>query len=93
MRVNLRKLKQLIMFFAHEDAVKPLGKTKLLKLLYFTDVTHIRAVGEPITGAEYSKFPYGPVPTQGDFALKELQLHSSSAKSTFRSLRIGLYEK
>src|SRR6266851_4569496 len=75
MKVNLRKLRQLIIFFAHHEAVKPLGKTKLFKLLYFTDVTHIRTVGEPITGAEYRKFPFGPVPMQGDFALKELQLH------------------
>ena len=75
MRVNLRKLMQLIIFFAHHEAVKPLGKTKLFKLLYFADVTHIRTMGKPITGAEYRKFPFGPVPTQGDFALKELQLH------------------
>ena len=42
MKVNLRKFMQLIMFFAHHEAVKPLGKTKLFKLLYFTDVTHLR---------------------------------------------------
>lgn len=75
MAVNLRKFMQLIMFFAHHEAVKPLGKTKLFKLLYFTDVTHLRTAGEPITGAEYLKYPYGPVPTQGDYALKELQKH------------------
>jgi uncharacterized phage-associated protein len=75
MRVNLRKLWQLIIFFAHHEAVKPLSKTKLFKLLYFTDVTHIQTVGEPITGVEYRRFPFGPVPTQGDLALKELQLH------------------
>ena len=75
MKVNLRKLMQLIVFFAHHEAVKPLGKTKLFKLLHFTDVTHMRTVGEPITGAEYLKYPYGPVPVQGDFALKELQKH------------------
>jgi uncharacterized phage-associated protein len=75
MKVNLRKLMQLIVFFAHHEAVKPLGKTKLFKLLYFTDVTHLRTAGEPITGAEYLKYPFGPVPTQGDFALKELQKH------------------
>jgi uncharacterized phage-associated protein len=75
MKVNLRKLMQLIMFFAHDEVVKPLGKTKLFKLLYFTDVTHMRTVGEPITGAEYLKYPYGPVPMQGNFALKELQKH------------------
>ena len=75
MKVNLRKLMQLIMFFVHHEAVKPLGKTKLFKLLYFTDVTHLRTAGQPITGAEYLKYPYGPVPMQGDFALKELRKH------------------
>ena len=75
MKVNLRKFMQLIVFFAHHEAVKPLGKLKLFKLLYFTDVTHMRTVGEPITGAEYLKYSYGPVPVQGDFALKELQKH------------------
>lgn len=74
MRVNLRKLRQLIIFFAQHEAVKPLSKTKLFKLLYFTDVTHIRTVGESITGEEYRKFPLGPVPTHGDFVLKDLQL-------------------
>ena len=73
MRVNLRKLMQLIVFFAYEDTIKPLGKTKLFKLLYFTDITHIRTVGEPITGAEYLKYPYGPVPMQGNYVLKELR--------------------
>jgi uncharacterized phage-associated protein len=74
MKVNLRKLKQLIIFFAQHEAVKPLGKIKLFKLLYFTDVTHIRTVGESITGEEYRKFPLGPVPTHGNFVLKDLQL-------------------
>jgi uncharacterized phage-associated protein len=74
MKVNLRKLRQLIIFFAHHEAVKPLGKVKLFKLLYFTDVTHIRTTGVPITGEEYLKFELGPVPTHGDFVLKDLQL-------------------
>src|SRR5215510_4305944 len=73
MKVNLRKLMQLIVFFTHHDAVRPLGKTKLFKLLYFTDVTHLRTVGESITGATYLKYPHGPVPMQGNFVLKELQ--------------------
>jgi uncharacterized phage-associated protein len=74
MKVNLKKLRQLIIFFAQHEAVKPLSKTKLFKLLYFTDVTHIRTVGESITGEEYRRFPFGPVPTHGDFVLKDLQL-------------------
>lgn len=74
MKVNLRKLRQLIIFFAQHEAVKPLSKTKLFKLLYFTDVTHIQTVGKSITGEEYRKFPFGPVPTHGDFVLKDLKL-------------------
>lgn len=75
MAVNLRKFMQLIVFFANHETVKPLGKTKLFKLLYFTDVTHLRTAGKMITGAQYLKGSHGPVPVQGDFALKELQKH------------------
>ena len=85
MKVNLRKLRQLIIFFAHHEAVKPLGKVKLFKLLYFTDVTHIRITGASITGEEYLKFPLGPVPTHGDFVLKDLQL-----RRIIRQKRISL---
>jgi uncharacterized phage-associated protein len=73
MAANLRKFMQLIVFFAHDEAVKPLGKTKLFKLLYFTDVTHLQTAGRLITDAQYLKYPYGPVPVQGEFALKELR--------------------
>src|SRR2546422_5346573 len=94
MKVNLRKLMQLIVFFAHDEVVKPLGKTKLFKLLYFTDVTHVRTVGEPITGAEYLKYPYGPVPRQGNFVLKELQkrglIRQQHVQITTKQLRLDL---
>jgi uncharacterized phage-associated protein len=73
MAVNLRKFMQLIVFFSHHESVKPLGKTKLFKLLYFTDATHLEKAGQSITGAEYLKYPYGPVPIQGDYAIKELR--------------------
>jgi uncharacterized phage-associated protein len=75
MSVNIRKLRQLIIFFASHEMVKPLGRTKLFKLLYFTDVTHLQTIGELLTGAEYLKYPYGPFSLQGDFALKELKKH------------------
>jgi uncharacterized phage-associated protein len=75
MAVNLRKFMQLIVFFAHNETVKPLGKTKLFKLLYFTDAPHLQTAGQSITGEEYLKAPYGPVPAHGDYALKELEKH------------------
>jgi uncharacterized phage-associated protein len=85
MRVNLRKLRHLIIFFTHHAAVKPLGKVKLFKLLYFTDVTHIQIAGVSITGEEYLKFPFGPVPIHGDSVLKDLQL-----RRIIRQKRISL---
>jgi uncharacterized phage-associated protein len=75
MAVNLRKFMQLIVFFAHQEAVKPLGKTKLFKLLYFTDAAHVQTAGQSITGEEYRKAPHGPVPLHGGYALKELEKH------------------
>src|SRR4029434_2515214 len=75
MPVDLRKLMQLIIFFARHKTVKPLGRTKLFQLLYFADVTHFQTVGELLTGAEYLKYPYGPFSIQGDYALKELKKH------------------
>ena len=60
------------------------GATKLNKVLFFADFTHVRRCGQPITGAEYQKLPYGPAPRRlmpirkalvasGDAALVEEQ--------------------
>jgi uncharacterized phage-associated protein len=60
------------------------GATKLNRVLFFADFTHVRKHGRPITGAEYQKLPYGPAPRRlmpirtalvasGDAALVEEQ--------------------
>ena len=38
------------------------GSTKLDKVLFFADFTHVRQHGRPITGAEYQHLPHGPAP-------------------------------
>src|SRR5262245_7698087 len=38
------------------------GATKLTRVLFFADFTHVRRYGRPITGAEYQKLAYGPAP-------------------------------
>ncbi len=75
MVASLGKLKLLIRFFAYQDAIQPLGITKLYKLLYFADVAHLRVTGQTITGGEYLKYPYGPIPLQGERALQDLCNH------------------
>jgi uncharacterized phage-associated protein len=75
MAAHLGKLRQLILFFAHQESAQPLGHTKLYKLLYFSDMVHLRATGESITGAEYRKYPHGPVLPEGITALQDLIRH------------------
>ena len=44
--------------------VKYLGKTKLMKLLFFADKEHLKRYGRPIFFDVYIKKPKGPVPLQ-----------------------------
>jgi|SRR3989344_4015865 len=61
MKENPKKIKNLIVHFAQEEVLH-LGKKKLAKLLYFVDFTNYELQGESVTGLQYGKWPYGPVP-------------------------------
>jgi len=67
------KLEQAILFFLHHANNTRLGKTKLMKLLYFADFDHYEQYEEPITGARYRKLPHGPVPDDAMIAIEELE--------------------
>jgi hypothetical protein len=51
----------------------PVGKTKLLKLLYVADLEHFRATGETWTGFEWIFFLYGPWAGEYDEVLAQLE--------------------
>lgn len=58
-----RKLTELVLYVAgclRGDRAG--GSTKLNKVLFFADFTHVRRHGRPITGAEYQHLPHGPAP-------------------------------
>lgn len=58
-----RKLTELIVYLADRLAGdRAGGSTKLNKVLFFADFTHVRRHGTPITGAEYQHLPFGPAP-------------------------------
>ncbi len=62
-RYDERKLTELIVYVAAklaDDAAG--GSTKLNKILYFADFTHVRRTGNAITGATYQKLENGPAP-------------------------------
>lgn len=48
------------------------NKTKLLKLLYLTDIEHFRSTGETLTGFDWIYYLYGPWTAEYDGLLKQL---------------------
>ena len=60
---DIEKTKNVIMFFAQH--LRPF-KTKLNKLLFYTDFIHFRKHSQSITGLKYAAIPFGPVPEKYD---------------------------
>lgn len=57
------KLAELILYVAERIKDDPTGgATKINKILYFAEFSHIRSHGSPITGAVYQRLPRGPAP-------------------------------
>lgn len=62
---DANKLEQLLLHVAEESVGDPkFGKTKLNKILFYIDFFAYGRFGQPVTGAEYLRRPYGPVPRQ-----------------------------
>ena len=65
-----RKLLNAILLFSKEG-VRHLNTTKLSKLLYFFDFTHVKQIGYPAIGLQYNAFDRGPVPKAFWLEIKE----------------------
>ncbi len=62
-KLNVKKFKQVLLYILEKTAGKPnVGETVLYKLLYFADFDFYEQFETHLTGAEYRKMPYGPVP-------------------------------
>lgn len=71
-RINQKKYKNAVLFFAKKIQNGTLGKLKMMKLLYFLDFDFFEKFGRSITGDEYLRFENGPVPRMGEKLLKEM---------------------
>ncbi len=71
-KINEKKYKNLILFFASRVKNGTLGKLKMMKLLYFLDFDYFEKYGKSITGDEYLRFENGPVPKMAEKILKEM---------------------
>ena len=60
---NHKKLLELALYISEKaNSDEYLSATKLNKILFLTDFHYYLKTGKSITGQEYLKFPYGPVP-------------------------------
>jgi uncharacterized phage-associated protein len=67
------KLQQVILYFLEHINNVHLGRTKLMKLLYFVDFDHYEAHGQAITGATYRKLPHGPYPKDAEKLIQKME--------------------
>lgn len=65
---SLDKIKNIILFFSKDNVLK----TKLLKEMFYSDFIYFKNNCVSITGLEYAKLPYGPVPEQYESILTKL---------------------
>src|SRR5712672_1692203 len=68
-----REMQQVILYFLERINNVHLGRTKLMKLLYFVDFDHYEKYGESVTGAVYRKLPHGPYPKDEEKLIKKMQ--------------------
>ena len=82
------KLEAAILFFIDRANNGYLGKTKLMKLLYYADFDHVERYGVPITGAHYRKRPQGPVPDKA-FELLDQMASDNDRRITVEPRGVG----
>lgn len=63
MKIQLEKIKAMILYFAQYTDPRFLGKTKLMKLFYFADFGYVKKHGIPMTFDNYINMEHGPVPS------------------------------
>ena len=69
-RFDYEKLCAMVLFFAHKSS--ELLKTKLMKLLNYSDMIFYKENGVSISGLKYAHLPYGPVPENFDMLIGKM---------------------
>ncbi len=71
--LQVKKFKNVLLYILERCAGKPnVGETVLYKLLYFSDFNYYELYEEHLTGANYRKLPYGPVPQNLDTIIGQM---------------------
>lgn len=86
-KINEKKYKNTVLFFANKIRNHTLGKLKMMKLLYYLDFGYFEKYGRSVTGDSYLRFENGPVPRMGEKILKEM--NGKGIKITNRKISEG----
>ncbi len=86
-RINEKKYKNLILFFASKVKNGTLGKLKMMKLLYFLDFDYFEKYGKSVTGDEYLRWENGPIPKMAEKILKSM--NGKDIKITKKKIGFG----
>lgn len=71
--LQVNKFKNVLLYILERCAGKPnVGETVLYKLLYFSDFNYYELYEEHLTGSNYRKLPYGPVPQKIDTIIGQM---------------------
>ena len=71
--LQVKKFKNVLLYILERCAGKPnVGETVLFKLLYFSDFNYYELYEEHLTGANYRKLPFGPVPQKLDSIIEQM---------------------
>lgn len=70
---SAEKLQHVLLYFLERINNVHLGRTKLMKLLYFVDFDHYETYGRSVTGAAYRKLPHGPYPKDAEKLLARMK--------------------
>lgn len=90
-RINEKKYRNVVLFFANKIQNGTLGKLKLMKLLYFLDFDFFEKYGKSVTGDEYLRFENGPVPRRAEKMLKAMAGRDISI--TRRKIKAGFNDQ
>ncbi|MFA5000780.1 MAG: Panacea domain-containing protein [Candidatus Paceibacterota bacterium] len=90
-KIDNKKYKNVILYFADRIQNGTLGKLKMMKLLYYLDFDFFEKHGRSITGDEYLRFENGPVPRMAEKLLKEM--NGQEIKITAKKVGVGLNDQ
>ena len=90
-KINEKKYKNAIIFFAQKIQNGTLGKLKLMKLLYYLDFDFFEKYGQSVTHDEYLRFENGPVPRMAEKIIKEMD--GKDIKISHRKIKEGMKDQ